>query len=268
MAIQHFDEKYGSKPPKNYEQFFVPAIGKPVAVDLVDSANLQTGESVLDVACGTGIVARLALEKIGHEGTVAGIDVNAGMLAVAKSLTSNSSIDWYEASAEAMPLPDDSFDVVFCQMGLQFMQEKVVALQEMKRVLKPDGRLLLNLSGPTSGVFSILAEAMKENISPEAAGFVNHVFSLYNKDVLQELFDEAGFQKIDIQATTKELHLPKPKDFLWEYIFSTPLSAFVTESSENSQLSLQRDVIDRWQPYIKNGDMVQEQRIVTVIAEV
>lgn len=267
MSTKHFDEKYGSEPPKNYEQFFVPVIGRPLAVDLVDLANIQIGEDVLDVACGTGIVARLAAQKTGLDGSVSGLDVNAGMLAVAKSVTHNSSIDWYEASAEAMPLPDDSFDVVFCQMGLQFMPEKGVALQEMKRVLKPGGRILLNVPGPNSGVFSIFSDAMKQHISPEAAEFMNHVFSLHDVDEIQELFEKAGFQKIDIHVTTKVLRLPKPKDFLWQYIFSTPLAPVISEANEESRMALEKEVMEKWEPFVKNGQIIQEQHMVTVQAQ-
>lgn len=139
---------YGGSPPENYERYFVPAIGEPVARDLIDRAALRAGERVLDVACGTGIVARLAAEQVGETGTVAGLDVNPGMLAVARSVTPpETSIDWHEASAEDMPLPDDVFDVVLCQMGLQFMADKPAALSEMRRVLAPGGRIILNAPG-------------------------------------------------------------------------------------------------------------------------
>ena len=121
---------------ENYERYFVPAIGAPIARDLVDRAALRAGERILDVACGTGIVARLAAEEVGATGTVAGLDVNPGMLAVARSvIPDQTTIDWHEASAEAMPLPNGVFDVVLCQMGLQFAPDKAAALAEMRRVI-------------------------------------------------------------------------------------------------------------------------------------
>lgn len=121
---------YRGAGPANYEKYFVPAIGAPLARDLVAAADLRPGERVLDVACGTGVITRLAAAQVGPTGAVAGLDVNPGMLAVARSATpGDTSIEWYETSAEAMPLADASFDIVLCQMGLQFIVDKVRALR-------------------------------------------------------------------------------------------------------------------------------------------
>ena len=119
MTRQHFNRSLGATAPENYERFFVPAIGRPLAHDLVRVAALHIGEHVLDVGCGTGVVARLAAERVGPGGSVAGLDINPGMLAVARSVTPpDMKIEWYEASAESMPLPSGAFDVVLCQMSL------------------------------------------------------------------------------------------------------------------------------------------------------
>jgi ubiquinone/menaquinone biosynthesis C-methylase UbiE len=265
MSKQYFDEAYGANAPENYERFFVPAIGRPLAEDLVRFAKIRPGEKVLDVACGTGIVARLASEKVGPNGSVAGLDVNPGMLAIARSI-SDTSIEWYEASAEAMPLPDNAFDVVLCQMGLQFMEDKIVALQEMHRVLAPGGRLILNLPGPIAEVMAIMADAMEQNINAQAAGFVNHVFSLYDTQEIQRLMSEEGFEDIDIQASDKTLHLPAPKDFLWQYVYSTLLSAVVLEADEKSRIALEKDVVTQWQDFTENGTMKYVQPMVTATA--
>lgn len=113
MSEQRFGESYRGTAPENYQKFFVPMIGAPVADDLVERAGLAPGERVLDVACGTGVVTRLAAEKVGPDGRVAGLDVNAGMLEVARRATPPGlSIDWYEAAAESIPLSDESYDVV------------------------------------------------------------------------------------------------------------------------------------------------------------
>src|SRR3546814_20922707 len=93
----------GASPPENYQRFFVPAIGAPFAADLVRNAALREGDRVLAVACGTGVVTRLASEQVGAPGAVAGLDVNPGMLAVAPAATpAGASIQWPEADAEAV----------------------------------------------------------------------------------------------------------------------------------------------------------------------
>ena len=164
---QHvYGKSYGANPAENYQRFFVPAIGRPVADDLIGVAALQPGQRVLDVACGTGVVTRLAAERVGAAGVVAGLDVNPGMLAVARAETpSGLSIDWHEASVESMPLPDEAFDVVLCQMGLQFVSSKLTALREMRRVLKPGGRALVTVPGPKPPLFAVMTDALARHLS-------------------------------------------------------------------------------------------------------
>ena len=257
----------GRSVPENYERYFVPAIGAPLANDLVEIAALRPGERVLDVACGTGVVARLASQKVGAAGSVAGLDINPGMLAVARSTTPpGMAIDWHETSAEAMPLSDASFDVVLCQMGLQFVPDKIAALREMRRVLAPHGRLILNVPGPTPPLFLILAEALADHIGAEAAGFVNQVFSLHDAEQLENLISGAGFRDVSVQAGTRSLRLPPPEEFLWQYVQSTPLAGAVAQANHELRASLERDVAAKWQELVKDQALMLQVRMVVATA--
>ena len=125
-----------------YERALVPAIFAPWAPLVVALAEPKPGERVLDVACGTGVVARFASQRVGRTGGVVGLDLNPGMLAVAAAsaagpAATGAPIVWREGSAVAMPLADGSFDVVCCQLGLQFFPDRSAALAEMHRVLVP-----------------------------------------------------------------------------------------------------------------------------------
>jgi ubiquinone/menaquinone biosynthesis C-methylase UbiE len=267
MAEQHFGKAYRGNPPTNYERFFVPAIGAPLATDLVRPATLRPGERVLDVACGTGVVTRLASQQVGTTGTVAGLDIDPDMLAVARSATPpGMPIEWHEASAEAMPLPDASFDVVLCQMGLQFMPDKNAALREMRRVLVRGGRLILNAPGPTPRLFTIMAEALARHIGVEAAGFVNHVFSLHDTAEVQNLLRGAGFHDVSVQSDIKQLRLPAPEEFLWQYVHSTPLAGAVVQVHDERLGSLERDVVAKWQEFVRDRALVLQVRIVVATA--
>jgi ubiquinone/menaquinone biosynthesis C-methylase UbiE len=267
MAEQPFGKAYGGNPPANYERFFVPAIGAPLAADLIRLASLRPGERVLDVACGTGVVARLASQQVGDTGTVTGLDINPGMLAVARSVTPPGMlIDWREASAEAMPLPDVSFDVGLCQMGLQFMPDKHAALREMQRVLVRGGRLILNVPGPTPRPFAIMGEALARHIGAEAAGFVNHVFSLHDAAEIQNLISGAGFHDVSVQSDTKLLRLPAPEEFLWQYVHSTPLAGAVAQVDDERRGSLERDVVAKWQEFVEDRAVVLDVRVVVATA--
>lgn len=263
MPQQYFGKGYSGNVAENYERFFVPAIAAPVAADLIEIAALRPGERVLDVACGTGVVARFAAERVGDTGAVAGLDLNPGMLAVARSVTpSDMVIDWHEASAEVMPLPDESFDVVLCQLGLQFVPDKPAALREMRRILAPGGRLIMNVAGPTPPLFAIAEEAFARHIGPEAAGFVRLVFSLHDPGELQNLISGAGFHDVTVWRDTKTLRLPAPEEFLWQDVHSTPLAAAVAQADEESRVALERDVVAKWQEFVEDGALMLQPGIV------
>ena len=235
--------------------------------DLVHRAALRSGERVLDVACGTGVVARLASQQVGATATVAGLDVNPGMLAVARSATPpGMPIEWHEANAEALPIPDAAFDVVLCQMGLQFMPDKRAALREMRRVLVRGGRLILNVPGPTPRPFIIMGEALARHIGAEAAGFVNHVFSLHETAEIQDLVGGAGFHDVSVQSDTKPLRLPAPEEFLRQYVHSTPLAGALAQVDDERRASLEREVAAKWQEFVKDGALVLQVRIVIATA--
>jgi len=117
-----------------YERY-VMLIMEPWVRRLVDVAMLQPDEHVLDVACGTGFVARLAAQRVGVKGRVVGIDLNTGMIEAARE-TVATTIDWRIGDAAALPFEDGGFDVVLCQQGLQFFPDRIQALGEMRRVLQ------------------------------------------------------------------------------------------------------------------------------------
>jgi len=267
MTKHPFGNAYGGKPPTNYERFFVPTIGAPVAADLIRHAALLPGERVLDVACGTGVVARLATQQVGTTGTVAGLDVNPGMLAVARSAAPDGvPIEWHEAGAEAMPFPDASFDVVLCQMGLQFMPDKAAALREMRRVLVRGGRLILNVPGPTPQLFTIMGAAFARHIGAEAAGFVNQVFSLHDTAEIHDLVSSADFHDVSVQSDTKRLRLPVPEAFLWQYVHSTPLAGAVAQVDDERRDSFARDVVGKWQGFVEDDALALQVRVVVATA--
>jgi len=250
-------------PPVMYERFFVPTIAAPLAADLVRLASLRPGERVLDVACGTGVVARLAAQRVGHTGAVAGLDLNPGMLAAARSAAPpGSAITWHEASAEAMPFPDGSFDVALCQMGLQFMPDKAKALSEMRRVLGPGGRLLLNLPGPTPRVFAIMGEALAHHVGAEAAGFLDHVFSLHQAPEIRDLLGRAGFRESFVRSDIRSLRLPAPEEFLWQYVQSTPLAGALQQVSDERRDRLEREIIGKWNGLVEDDHLLLELRMV------
>ena len=169
---------------ETYEHALVPAVFAPWAPLVVALADPQPGDRVLDIACGTGVVTRLAARQVGSTGIVVGLDLNPGMLAFAASITpsncSDAPITWREASATDMPLVEATYDIAYCQLGLQFFPDRSAALREMYRVLVSGGRLgVMVWQGIqyTPG-FGALAEALERHISSEAASIMRAPFAL------------------------------------------------------------------------------------------
>lgn len=264
-------KQYGGNAAENYERYFVPTIGMAWATALLDAAELHPGDRVLDVACGTGVVTRLAAERVGRDGAVAGLDINSAMLAVARSVpssgaSSGAAIEWHEASAESLPLADGSFDVVLSSLGLQFVPDKASALREMQRVLAPDGHLAIATVGPTPPLFAILEQALARHVKPEAAGFMGAVFSLHDPQELEKLTSGAGFRDVEVRSKPLSIALPGPPDFLWQYLHSTPLTAAVAEIDDVGRAALERDVVAAWQSFVEDGALIFDGNAVLTTA--
>ena len=196
----------GGSAPEVYERDLVPAVFGPWARLVVDLADLQSGDRVLDVACGTGVVTRVAAEKVGERGAVVAADLNPGMLALAGSLPAprGATVEWRQADAGALPFADQAFDVVLCQLGLQFFADRGIALREMYRVLRPGGDVVVMVWRPIerSPGFAALAAALERHIGPDAASIMRAPFSLGDAEELSSLVAAAGFEGLDLRAST------------------------------------------------------------------
>ena len=131
-----------SSPAETYEAYLVPTFFAPLTTRVVEVAQPQPGDRVLDAACGTGVVARRVAAIVGAQGRVVGLDLNPAMLAVAiRRRERGLTIDWHEGGIEALPFPDGDFDLGVCQHGLQFVPDRAGAVAEMRRVLRDGGRV-------------------------------------------------------------------------------------------------------------------------------
>jgi SAM-dependent methyltransferase len=165
-----------------------------------------------------------------------------------------------------MPLPDESFDVVLCGMGLQFFSDRMAGLREMRRVLAPSGRLLANLPGPAPPPLEAMAEALARHVSPESASFVHAVFSLHDADEIRSLATDAGFGDVGLRSEPVALRLSPPGDFLWQYVHSTPMAARVAQVDEERREALERDFSERCRDSVKDGALVGAVRMTTLMA--
>lgn len=152
-----------------YEEFFVPALFAQWTERTLDLAGVGPGDGVLDVGCGTGVLARAAAERVGPAGRVCGLDPNDGMRAVARRRCPG--VELVEGVAEELPFPDDSFDRVVCQFALMFFTDRTRGLQEMARVLRPGGSMVLLTwaSVDTSPGYAAMVDLLDRVVGPDAA---------------------------------------------------------------------------------------------------
>ena len=241
-----------------YERYVVPYFLGPWAPGLIEVAALQPGERVLDVACGTGVVTRLAAQQVGPAGRVTGLDLNPGMLAVARALPppSGGPITWVECSAVAMHLPDATCDVVLCQQGVQFFSDKPAALREMHRVLVPGGRVILSVWGTTVDPYGLaLAEAVERHVGTEAATRILAPRAVPAPEELSRLLVDAGFRDVHIRTSRMAQSLPALETLVLCHLAATPIADAVAALSDEARAALARDVRSALQAYA-DGDGV------------
>ncbi len=194
-----------------FERDLVPAIFAPWAEELADLAAPRPGEHVLDLACGTGIVARVVRERIGR-GRLVGLDFDPAMLRVAESICPD--VEWVEGDALALPFGDAEFDLIVCQQGLQFVPDRPRCLAEAHRVLRSGGRLTFSVWTPlenSPGHAAVFAE-LGQRLGAEYARPVG--WSLTDAGEIESLVRDAGFAEVGLSTQRKVSRFPSARSFV------------------------------------------------------
>jgi ubiquinone/menaquinone biosynthesis C-methylase UbiE len=191
-----------------YEALFVPALVGQFASKVADAARLVEGERVLDVACGTGVLARETLKRVGASGRVVGIDAVPGMIAVAQEIAP--AVEWRQGKAESLPFSDGSFDAVVCQFGLMFFVDRAQAIGEMLRVLTSTGRLAVAVWNSLQNIpsYAVETELFERIGGKQAADALRAPFVLGDTDELREMFRDAGAASIAVKTHSGQALFP------------------------------------------------------------
>lgn len=211
-----------------YEAYLVPAIFTPMSRRLVEVADVRPGDRVLDVACGTGVVARAAAERVGSTGVVVGVDLNPDMLDTAARATAGlvPAVDLRQGDVHALPFEDDRFDVTLCEEALQFFADRVGALREMRRVTAPGGRVACSVLRSTerNPVYEVLATALGEFAGSAAETMMRSPFALGDADTLRADARTAGLTDVHIRIAVSEERFPSVAEFVRREAASSPLA--------------------------------------------
>ena len=210
-----------------YERDFVPALFAQWPPIMAEIAEIGAGDRVLDVACGTGVLARGALARVGTAGAVTGLDLNDDMLAMARQM--EPAVDWRRGDALDLPFTDGSFDAVVSQFALMFFPDPATALRQMWRVLAPGGRLAVAVCGPileTTG-YRRLANLLRQHASEAAAAMVEGYFAMGDDTFLLRLSREAGIPDARILAREGWARFASIDDLIRIEIKGSPTAALV-----------------------------------------
>lgn len=229
-----------------YEAKFVPALFADWAPPLVDAAGVEPGQTVLDVACGTGILARTAAGRVGPTGGVVGLDLNEGMLTVARRLRDD--IEWRQGDAADLPFPDDSFDAVLCQAALMFFPDTTKALGEMGRVCSPDGTVGVQVFGSLGDqpAYGPWIDMVAGYAGPEAVSLLSTYWVHGDLDVLRGRFESAGLDITEIRTRTGTARWTSVDEMVRVEVEGTPLVDRITDEVYRRVLEESREVLGQY----------------------
>jgi SAM-dependent methyltransferase len=215
-----------------YERHLVPALFAPLADRVIARTSPRPDDRVLDVACGTGIVARRIAPRVQ---AVTGLDLNEGMLAVARA--ADPSIEWIAADAAAIPVPDASFDLVICQQGLQFFPDRAAALRELARVLAPGGRLAIAAwrAPEHNPGWLRLAEALDRHVGPETGAAMRSPFALEGTELRALL---TGFSDVALRIEILPVRFPSAREMLLQEEAASPMEDALEALTEEQHEAL------------------------------
>lgn len=197
-----------------YEEFFVPALFQPWADHVADAAAVGSGQDVLDVACGTGVLTRKIHTRVQPGGTATGLDCNPDMLATAQR--TEPAIDWQSGRAESLPFADHSFDAVVSQFGIMFFQDRQTALAEMWRVLRPGGKLAVAVWDKLDNTpgYAAMTALLDRLFGPQIASALQAPFVLGEPDELRALLAAAGISQAKVETRNETAKFPSIREWV------------------------------------------------------
>ena len=202
-------------PAEAYERVIARGIFVPWTRDLLARAAPKPGETVLDLACGTGIVMRDLVAKVGPNGRVVGLDIAPAMLEVARTRvpTDAAAIEFHQGSGTELPFDDETFDLVTCQEGLQFFPSHATGLSEIRRVLAPGGRAVISVWRDVNvqPFLAALDDVLTRHIGLGAFAIGS---ALADADLLRKLAVDAGFSHVDIEQVEQRIRVVEPETLI------------------------------------------------------
>jgi ubiquinone/menaquinone biosynthesis C-methylase UbiE len=231
--------------PENYDRYLGPCLFEPYALDIVQRVQVSEGASVLEIACGTGIVTRHLRNSLPNSARLVATDLNEAMLAyAARKFGPDDAVEWKQADATALPFADASFDAVVCQFGLMFFPDKEAALREVHRVLVPGGVFVFNVwdAIDKNELAQIAHEIVSSFFEHDPPTFYKIPFGLYEQGLIVDLLRDAGFKDSQISVLAKTGTSPSAVDAAKGLVEGNPVIVEINQRATSDVQAIEASV--------------------------
>lgn len=251
MATETF--QISAEQAEEYEDRFVPALFQQWVEPVLQAAAVGPGDRMLDVACGTGVVARAAADRVAPDGTVTGVDLNPAMLAVAHRVAPE--IDWRQGDVATLPFRERSFDVVTCQSAIFFFPDPTGALREMRRVTRPGGRVVVQAfsSLPAQPAYGPWVGMVARHAGPEAAEMLGTYWTHGDPEIMRERCADAGLRVTTAHEHTRPAYFPNIQTMVLTEVNATPLRDRLDQAHLDRILAESHEVLGQ---FVRDGALV------------
>ena len=230
MNEKHAD--FSGSIPAAYDRYLGPILFQPYAEDLAARLRMEEPGSVLELACGTGILTRVLRSKLAPGVQLIATDLNEPMFRhAATKFDTGEDVVWQQADAASLPFADEMFDAVVCQFGLMFVPDKSAAIREAYRVLKAGGIFLFNVwdAMPHNALARITHETILGYFKHDPPNFYETPFGYHDRAEIEQLLKEAGFREVATEVVPKISHARSADDVAKGFVHGNPVAIAIAE---------------------------------------
>jgi ubiquinone/menaquinone biosynthesis C-methylase UbiE len=217
--------------PRNYENYLGPVLFEPYAADLAGRVDAAKAKSVLELACGTGILSRTLRRKLGTQTRLIATDISEAMISYSRSRPNANDIEWKVMDAAKPDFPPASFDYVVSQFGVMLLPDKFAAFQQIRMLLVPGGKFIFNVwdSIEHNDLCNVASQVIKEQIPECTPDFLERPFAFHNREVIRVFLAAAGFDDVEISILMLECNAVSAASVALGLMNGTPIGEALKE---------------------------------------
>lgn len=230
MKDEH--SQFAGSIPAAYDRYLGPVLFQPYAEDLAARLQVEENGSVLELACGTGILTRVLRDRLPATVRMIATDLNEPMFQkAAAKFGQGEAVEWQQADACSLPFVGGMFDAVVCQFGIMFVPDKALAAREAHRVLKPGGLFLFNVWDAIehNELCRIAHETISSYFDKDPPAFYQVPFGYHDQREIKRVLEEAGFRDVRIDVVAKSSAASRPEETATGLVQGNPVAVAIAE---------------------------------------